>query len=175
MLIRPLNVGDGPGIAAMLHLCGVFSREEILVAMEVFGDGVASADPGRYALFGADDGEELRGYICVGRVPMTASTWDLYWLCIRPEARRRGVGRSLVTHGEAYVAAHGGRRLAVQTSGRPDYGPVRAFYATMGFQLVGRIPDYFADHDDGVFYYRVLEPSGNRAVTAEGARLRARP
>ena len=142
----------------MLALCGVFSPEEVQVAMEVFDEGISSADPAGYALFGADEGGRLLGYICVGRVPLTASTWDMYWLCIHPEARRLGVGRALVGHAEEHVLAHGGRRLAVQTSGRADYAAVREFYSAMGYKLAGRIPDYFQDHDDGCFYYRTLEP-----------------
>lgn len=159
-MIRPLIAGDRPVIAGMLSRCGAFSREETLVALEVFDAGIASPDPEGYALFGADAGGELLGYICVGRVPMTASTWDMYWLCIQPDALRRGVGRSLVGHAESHVVAHGGLRLAVQTSGRADYAPVRAFYAAMGYKLAGRIPDYFHERDDGLFYYRVLrDPS----------------
>lgn len=158
MLIRGLTAGDRPMIAEMLVLCGGFNAEEIRVALEVFDEGVASGKPDNYALFGADEGRRLQGYICVGLVPLTLSSWDMYWLCIHPLARRRGVGRALVAHAEAHAARHGGRRLVAQTSGRPDYAPVRGFYAALGYANVGRIPDYFQDGDDGVFYCRVLEP-----------------
>ena len=162
MLIRPLTVGDRPVIAEMLSFCGTFNGEEIRVGLEVFDEGVASAKPDGYALFGADEGGRLLGYVCVGLVPLTASSWDMYWLCIDPGARRRGVGRALVAHAEAHVARHGGRRLAVQTSGRPDYSPIREFYAALGFEVVGVISDYFQDDDDGVFYCKILNPSKAR-------------
>jgi ribosomal protein S18 acetylase RimI-like enzyme len=68
------------------------------------------------------------------------------------------VARSLVAHAEAYAVGNGGRRLVVQTSGRPDYAPMRAFYAAAGFAVAGRIADYFQDGDDGVFYCRVIGP-----------------
>ena len=126
------------------------------MALEVFGEGVASGRPDDYALFGAEERGRLHGYICVGLVPLTASTWDMYWLCIHPASRRNGVGRVLVAHAEAHVVRNGGRRLAAQTSGRPDYAPVRGFYAALGYEVMGRIPDYFQDGDDGVFYCRVL-------------------
>jgi ribosomal protein S18 acetylase RimI-like enzyme len=156
MLIRALAAADRPVIAQMLELCGGFSLEEIRVALEVFDEGIASGRPDGYALFGAESEGRLRGYICVGLVPLTASTWDMYWLCIHPEARRIGVGRALVAHAEGHVVCHGGRRLAAQTSGRPDYAPVRAFYAALGYRVTGRIGDYFQDGDDGVFYCRTL-------------------
>lgn len=143
-------------IAEMLSLCGVFNENEIRVALEVFDEGIESAGPEGYTLIGADEDGRLMGYACVGQVPLTASTWDLYWLCIHPGARRRGVGRALVAQAEAHVLRHGGRRLAVQTSGRPDYAPVREFYAAVGFEVAGRIPDYFEDNDDGVFCFKVL-------------------
>jgi ribosomal protein S18 acetylase RimI-like enzyme len=161
MLIRPLTAGDRPAIAEMLALCGGFDAVEIRVALEVFDEGLDPGGPGDYDLFGCEGGARLLGYICVGPVPLTASTWDMYWLCIHPEARRRGVGRALVAHAEAHVAGSGGRRLAVQTSGRTDYAPVRGFYAALDYRVVGRIPDYFNDGDDGVFYCKVLaSPAG---------------
>jgi ribosomal protein S18 acetylase RimI-like enzyme len=156
MLIRALNAGDRPMIAEMLSLCGSFNDIEIRVALEVFDEGVRSAAPQGYTLLGADAGGLLQGYACVGPVPLTESTWDLYWLCIHPGARRRGVGRALMARAEAHVLRHGGRRIAVQTSGRPDYAPVRDFYAAAGYEVAGRIPDYFQEGDDGVFYFKVL-------------------
>jgi ribosomal protein S18 acetylase RimI-like enzyme len=174
MLIRPLTAGDRAMIAEMLETCGGFNREEISVALEVFDEGIASGRPDDYALFGAAEQGRLQGYICVGLVPLTESSWDMYWLCIHPAARRLGVGRALVAHAEGHVMRHGGRRLAAQTSGRPDYAPVRAFYAALGYEVMGRIPDYFRDGDDGVFYCRVLVPTAPRRPPP-GALSRPRP
>jgi len=158
MLIRALVPGDRPVIAEMLGHCGAFSPEEIRVALEVFDEGAASAGPDGYALFGADQRGHLQGYVCVGHVPLTASTWDLYWICVHPEAQRRGVARALMAHAEAHAAAHGGGRIVAQVSGRPNNAAVRRFYQAMGYELVGRIHDYFKDGDDGVFYRRVIGP-----------------
>ena len=74
MLIRALTVSDRPAVAAMLPLGGAFNAEEIRVALEVFDEGVAGGTPDGYALFGAEAEGRLRGYICVGRVPLTASS-----------------------------------------------------------------------------------------------------
>src|SRR5208282_3299294 len=100
MLIRALTAGDRPTVAEMLRLSGVFSAEEVRVALEVFDEGMVSAGPDGYALFGANGDGGLLGYVCVGRVPLTATTWDMYWLCVHPAALRRGVARSLVAHAE---------------------------------------------------------------------------
>ena len=156
MLIRALTVSDRTAVAAMLPLGGAFNAEEIRVALEVFDAGVAEGTPDGYALFGAEAEGRLRGYICVGRVPLTASSWDMYWICVHPDARRLGTGRALVHHAEAHVLRHGGHRLVAQTSGRPDYAPAQKFYASLGYTVVGRIPDYFQDGDDGVMLCKIL-------------------
>jgi len=50
--------------------------------------------------------------------------------------------------------------MVVETSGRSDYAPAHKFYAALGYQLVGRIPDYFQDGDDGLIFCKTLPPAG---------------
>lgn len=163
MLIRALTSADRIRIAEMLQLCRAFNEEEIRVALELFDEGVAHSSPDGYVLFGAEQGGKLQGYICIGRVPLTASSWDIYWICTHPAAQRSGAGRALVAHAENYVIHHGGRRLVAQTSGRPDYAPAHKFYAAVGYAIVGRIPDYFQDGDDGVIFCKSLETEAGKA------------
>ena len=159
MLIRPLNATDRAAIAEMLDRCGAFNWEEIRVALEVFEEGLSAKCPDAYVLFGAEVEGGLRGYVCVGHVPLTVNSWDIYWLCVHPCAQRLGLGRALLAHGEDYVRQQGGGRMVAQTSGRADYARAHEFYASLGYALVGRVPDYFSEGDDGLFFCKVL-PGG---------------
>ena len=156
MLIRPLTIADRPVIAEMLAQCGAFSAEEIRVALERLDEGLTRPTSDGYVLIGAEAEARVRGYLCVGAVPLTTSTWDIYWICVHPAALRRGIARALMDHAQDYVRQMGGKRLVAQTSGRAQYAPAHKLYVSLGYELVGRIPDYFSDDDDGLFFCKVI-------------------
>jgi GNAT superfamily N-acetyltransferase len=60
-------------------------------------------------------------------------------MLVRREARRRGVGRSLMLAAEAAARAAGRRLLVLDTV---TGGDAERLYATLGWQRVGEIPDY---------------------------------
>jgi ribosomal protein S18 acetylase RimI-like enzyme len=133
---------------------GVFSEEEVRVAAGVIDDAVA--DPAGYVILAGDAGDNVRGFVCGGSTPLTASTWHLYWICVDPEAAGRGLGRALQSRFEESVRERGGRRVVVETSGRADYTRARHFYEAAGYREVGRIPDFYADGDSCVLYSKEL-------------------
>jgi ribosomal protein S18 acetylase RimI-like enzyme len=151
-IVRSSQSEDRAAIADALRLCGAFTTEEVAVALELFDEGVSN--PAGYALFTADDGGLVAGYICLGRAPLTESSWYLYWLCVHPDAQRRGIGRALHQHGETFVRNLGGRRMVLETSGRPDYHRARTFYEQLGYRQTGRIADFYRPGDACLIYVK---------------------
>lgn len=152
-VIRDLVPEDRQAIEEALTECGAFSEEEIRVALELFDAGA----PGGYTLFGAEIEGRVRGYVCLAQASLTQSSWYLYWICVHPAAQRQGVGRALQAKSEEFVRSQGGRRLVLETSGRPDYSSARRFYENVGYQRVGLIPDFYRPGDDCALYSKVLE------------------
>lgn len=108
-----------------------------------------------YYALGAEVDGELVGWICWGKTPCTEGTWDLYWLAVDPAAYRGGVASALVTEMERRLAGVA-RLISVDTSGRPDYAPTRAFYLSHGYRDVARVPDFYAPGDDQVIFTKAL-------------------
>jgi len=156
MLIRELQSQDRDAVQEALIACGAFTEEEIQVALEVLEAGFAGGLSGEYPHFVAEVGQHVRGYVCVGKTPLTASTWHLYWICVHPAAQRRRVGQELLSHVEKFVRTCNGERLVVETSGQPSYTRTRRFYQKAGYREVGRIPDFYKSGDDCVLYYKTL-------------------
>jgi ribosomal protein S18 acetylase RimI-like enzyme len=79
--------------------------------------------------------------------PLTAASWYLYWMCVRPVAQRLGLAQALQPGGSVRPIT---RRRAdrSETSGRSDYGRARRFYEQAGYLPVGRIPDFYRTGDD---------------------------
>jgi len=153
MIVRNLAAGDRAEVREALEECGAFSEEEVRVAMEMVEGGLQ----GDYSLPAVEIDGKVRGYACIGKVPLTMATWYIYWICVHPSSQGRGVGRRLQARVEQLVRQAGGTRLVLETSGRADYEATRRFYRSAGFTEAGRVPDFYKPGDDCVVYYKALE------------------
>ena len=150
--LAPLQSGHRLAVSGMLEAAGVFSRDEIGVALELFDEALAGVGAADYEFVGAFDDLELLGYGCFGPTPQTDGTFDLYWLVVHPSAQRHGVGRALVQWIEQELAARGARLLVVETSSRAEYAHTREFYARSGYGEAARVRDFYAPADDRIIF-----------------------
>ncbi len=88
------------------------------------------------------------GYVCYGPTPMTAGTFDLYWIASDPLVRGQGVGAALVSAMEGDLRRRHGRIIRVETSAMEAYGPTRGFYAAMQYKEESRFRDFYKPGDD---------------------------
>src|SRR5579863_3591195 len=145
--IRPLQLRDRAPLDQLLVKDGLFTREEISVALELV-DGALAEPGGEYRVLIAELDGMLAGYVCYGPTPMTEGTWDLYWIVTHPEARGCGVARSLVTRMEDEVRRVGARLVRVETSRLDGYGAARAFYQRIQYPVVAELRDFYKPGDD---------------------------
>ena len=155
--LRHLTAADRSRIEEITRAVGVFRTDEIPVALEVF-DGAVAGSPDYMAL-GAEYDGRLAGWICWGPTPCTLGTYDLYWMAVDPAHHGLGIGTALVAAMERTLLGVA-RLVVVETAGRADYAPTRAFYEARGYRQAARIPDFYAPGDDQVVY--VKKVSGER-------------
>jgi ribosomal protein S18 acetylase RimI-like enzyme len=151
--LRPLSAADRRRIEEITRAVLVFRDDEVPVALEVF-DGAVGGSPDYIAL-GATVDDRLVGWICWGPTPCTLGTYDLYWMAVDPAVQGSGVGAALMREMEGRLAGSA-RLIVVETAGRPDYRPTRAFYEARGYRKAAIIPDFYAPGDDQVVYVKTL-------------------
>jgi len=151
--LRPLSAADRRRIEEITRAVLVFGNDEVPVALEVF-DGAVGGSPDYIAL-GATVDERLVGWICWGPTPCTLGTYDLYWMAVDPTMHGSGIGAALLREMEGRLAGSA-RLIVVETAGRPDYRPTRAFYEARGYRKAAIIPDFYAPGDDQVVYVKAL-------------------
>ncbi len=157
MPVRPFAEKDREPLRAIIEATNVFKPEEVEVALELMDAGIADPTQEDYVLrTHVDDDGTVRGYYCVGPTPMTASTWDLYWIAVDPAAHGRGIGKELLEDCERYVRDGGGKLIVVETSSSGSYEPTRKFYLNQRYDETARIRDYYADGDDLVMYTKYV-------------------
>ncbi len=69
-------------------------------------------------------------------------------LAVRPDERRRGVGRLLVTRSLARMATAGAARAKLEVRASND--GARALYRRAGFEPARRLPRYYGDGEDAL-------------------------
>ena len=157
MEIRKLVREDVPALEEILNATGVFTPEEVDVALELMGIFLNQPGQKDYDIHVAVDADGSRlGYFWIGPTPVTEGTFDLYWIAVDPRRHNRGIGKELQRFMEDVVRKQGGRLLVAETSGRPQYESTRKFYIATGYEEVSRIRDYYRPGDDLVVYGKYL-------------------
>jgi ribosomal protein S18 acetylase RimI-like enzyme len=155
--IRYREIVDAPDpgrIKALVESTGVFSEEEARTAADLARWTLAGTDSYRF-LFAERDGQ-LLGYTCYDQIPLSALSFDLYWIAVAPAARGIGLARELMVRTAAEAKLGGGLWMFAETSSREPYAAARAFYLKSGFEEVARFEDFYALGDAKVMFRRKL-------------------
>lgn len=90
----------------------------------------------------AKSGQEIIGAACVNPF-----TFVLHFLVVRPEWRRRGVGRKLLQAAESTAKRYGGKSLKVDFSVADEFAGADAFFRECGYLELRRQSTYAGNLD----------------------------
>ena len=129
-MIRPMTAADVPSVAALEKLCFSDPWSASLIASEL-------DNPLSLWLVWEEDGAAA-AYLGVQRVPPQA---DVMNVAVSPALRRRGIARALFAELERRLPEIDELFLEVRAS---NSGAI-ALYRTLGFEQVGRRPNYYLE------------------------------
>lgn len=129
-MIRPMTAADVPSVAALEKLCFSNPWSVSSIASEL-------DNPLSLWLVWEEDGAAA-AYLGVQRVPPQA---DVMNVAVSPALRRRGIARALFAELERRLPEIDELFLEVRAS---NSGAI-ALYRTLGFEQVGRRPNYYLD------------------------------
>lgn len=144
-------------VRSLVSGTGFFYPDEVDVAAELVSERLRTGEASGYyfILVDHEDGG-LSGYACFGPIPCTASSYDLYWIAVRPDLQGSGLGRRLQEEAECRIRGKGGTRVYVETSMRPQYAGTRAFYERCGYSVAATLMDFYAPGDGKAIYCKTL-------------------
>lgn len=144
-------------VREIVESTGYFAPHEIPVAVELVQDHIVkgAAESGYYFVF-AEAGGRTIGYGSYGPIACTISSFNMYWLAVRPEHQGRGIGKAILREAERLMRAAGGTRSYIDTSFKAQYEDTRAFYESLGYRLGAHLPDYYGPGDDKVIYVKIF-------------------
>ena len=156
IVIRPMTREDRPGITKILRSTPEFKSSEVAVAEEVIDGYLEDPLGSGYHILVAEVGSTVTGYIRYGPTPMTEETWDIYWEAVAPERQGQGIGSALMESAEKEIVKAEGRLAIIETSSTPAYDKTRQFHLGHGYEVICRIPDFYAPGDDKLILHKRL-------------------
>jgi ribosomal protein S18 acetylase RimI-like enzyme len=155
--VREARWEDRAAIYETLINSGIFGRSDAECVDEMFVETWEKPRPDGYRwLLATSEAGTPAGFACYGTESLTQDTWDLFWICVRPEARSNGVGRQLIDEAVRNARQDNGRVMVIYTSSTDRYAAARGLYEAAGFAQKATIPDYYSDGDSLLIYWKRL-------------------
>lgn len=155
---RDLYLTDKSRIQHLVHSAGIFSPQEIEIALELVEERLTKGIKCGYHFLLAELSDTVVGYTCFGPIPGSVHSHDLYWIIVHHRYRRQGIGRTLLSRTEYLVRQEGGRILYIDTSSRDQYRATREFYAACGYQQEAVLKDFYGPDDSKIIFAKILSP-----------------
>ena len=155
-----MAAADRSGVFRILENAGNFTPEEVATALELIDEWLELGEHSGYLTYVLEtldeNASEVLGYVSFGPTPLTESTYDIYWIAVDKSKHRGGVGKRLMKFTEEEIARRGGKLLLIETSSQETYGGTIQFYERTGYELVGKIPEYYKPGDDKLIFAKKL-------------------
>jgi aminoglycoside 6'-N-acetyltransferase I len=151
-MIRKIKQADAGKIERILNKIPIFSETEVQVGMELVNIAASDIEQTDYNVFVYEEDRKIYGYYCTGRRPLTDAVYDLYWIAVDPELKKKGIGRELLQHAENFVLEKQGRWLLAETSSKQSYEKTRNFYLRNNFSVIAQINDFYSVGDSLIIF-----------------------
>ncbi len=130
--VRPVAAGESTQVVTLV--CDVLAEFGLTFGQGAKTDAELFALPGSYRAHGGEfwvafDGPTLLG--TCGMFPVAPGTFELRKMYLAPASRGLGIGQKLFDAALAWVRAHGGRRIVLDTTEKMTRAI--AFYEKNGF------------------------------------------
>jgi GNAT superfamily N-acetyltransferase len=148
---------ESSALVRLAEATGIFQAGEAAALLEpVLADWHAGelGDHHSVLVWSERPDREAVGWVYVAPVEHTDGVWNLWWIGVTPQRQRTGIGTAMLTNLEAYVRAHRGRLLLIETSSLPPFEGVRSFYTSRGYTASGCLPDYYAVGDGKITFFK---------------------
>lgn len=151
-----VKASDVEAVKEIVTTTGFFHPEEIDIAVELVEERLAKGAASGYEfIFLEWDGITV-AYSCYGLIPLTKSSYDLYWIATHADYRGKGLGKMLLLETEKDIKSCGGTAVYAETSSRELYEPTRQFYLRNGYDLKAQFEDYYDQGDNLVYFVKRL-------------------
>lgn len=150
--IRAVKKSDIPAMKEVLNSIDLFPAEYLDPMIADYFDNSDTEDIWFTAT--ADGTPIALGYCAPEK--FAGGTFNLYAIGVRKDLQGAGVGGKMMRYLENLLTDAGHRVLIVETSSAPELALSRKFYAGLGYEQKGVLPDFWSEGDDKVIFWKKL-------------------
>ncbi len=148
---------DAETIRQIVSATGFFRHDEVDIAVELVEERLSKGESsGYYFVFAEIDWRRRR--IRLLSVPFRARL--AVSICTGSPSTRNFKAMALDNRSckppKTQIREFGGRHIYIDTSGRPQYAPTRAFYKRCGYEIAATLTDFYSEGDDKVVWRKRL-------------------
>ncbi len=143
-------------IKEILKVSGFFKESEVEIALSLFEDKINNKETSTYQFVILEDKDKILGYSCFGFIDGTETSFDLYWIAVNQNLKRKGFGTIILKETERIIKSNEGFHIYIETSSTPLYKPTRQFYEKNSYKIEARIKDFYDINDDKIIYSKKL-------------------
>ncbi|MCL2771417.1 MAG: GNAT family N-acetyltransferase [Firmicutes bacterium] len=160
-----LKEGEAKIIREINESTGFFNEEEDETIEELATEHLEKgAEESGYSFVVAEADGKAVGFSCYGHIYGTDSSYNLYWIAVCKSQAGKGIGKKLMKMTEDRIRKDGGMHIYVETASKPQYEPTRQFYIKQDYLEIGRFPDFYADGDAKITYYKTFKKEGEKII-----------
>lgn len=124
-----LGDSDPEAIREIVAATGFFSSEEVEIAAELVTEALERGEAAGNRFVIVECGGRVAGYACLGPIPLTASSYDPYWIAVQQQHQGLGLGRRLIEAAEQAARAAEPHRDSRGLSHLPVNATARLYWA----------------------------------------------
>lgn len=162
MIITPVQKSERGALLDLAVSTGLFTPEDAANLLGGVLDSLAAGElPDGHAAVVCREPRDGRaiGWSYYAPDPYADKVWNIWWIGVKPDHHGSGAGRALLSHIEHAASAVGTRVIVIETSDQALLARARRFYIKHGYEVRGRVPDFYAKGDSKVIFSRTLEES----------------
>jgi GNAT superfamily N-acetyltransferase len=148
---------DVKAIERIVRSSGFFYTAEIDLAIELAEEKIAQGKSSSYEFLFGESANTIFAYTCFGLIPATAASYDLYWIAVDEQFRKKGYGKKIMLKTEEVIYSLGGKHIYAETSSRDLYFPTHIFYENCGYLREAFLKDFYAEGDGKIIYSKTLK------------------
>jgi len=159
VLVRHAASSDVAPIRDLAVDNAMFAPDDLDSFDELLAGYLDGSLPGHEWIVAQDPAGAVAGAAYYAPEPFADRVWNLYFLAVRPNSHREGIGHALVAHLEQALRSAGdtvARVLIVETSSTAPYQPARRFYEREGFAQEAVIREFYGPDDSKVTFWKRL-------------------
>lgn len=157
--IRRVTADDVPAVKALALDNKMFEPEQMGDFEEMLSGYLEGTLDQHVWEVAVDDVGVVVGAVYYAPEPFADRMWNLYFIAVRPDRHRDGLGHGLIDHVEEQLRQRGdqvARVLIVETSSLDGYDQARAFYRKRAYDEEARIRDFYGPGDAKVVFWKSL-------------------